>query len=233
MFIAVFGYYFFNITGIGNSFLPGNYVQSTDVNKKMEKLNEKIIFLAKELQVLKSVNKRLKYALVLADSTLADTLNITTDSLEQFYKTPAEGNLFGAILKFVNYLFDQKNNRVLFILPVNGYISRGFDPEKGHYGIDIVVRDGTPVYASAGGFVIFSGYTNDYGHMIILSHSDGYVSIYKHCSLILKEEREIVNQGELIAQSGNSGLATTGPHLHFEIWQNGQAIDPEKLLIKN
>jgi murein DD-endopeptidase MepM/ murein hydrolase activator NlpD len=233
MFIAVFGYYFFNITGIGNSFLPGNYVQSTDVNKKMEKLNEKIIFLAKELQVLKSVNKRLKYALVLADSTLADTLNINTDSLNQFYKTPVEGNLFGVILKFASYLFDQKNNRVLFILPVNGYISRGFDPEKGHYGIDIVVRDGTPVYASAGGFVIFSGYTNDYGHMIILSHSDGYVSIYKHCSLILKEEREIVNQGELIAQSGNSGLATTGPHLHFEIWQNGQAIDPEKLLIKN
>ena len=68
---------------------------------------------------------------------------------------------------------------------------------------------------------------------MILSHSDGYLSIYKHCSVLLKNEREFVKQGELIAQSGNSGLATTGPHLHFEIWHNGKAIDPENLLIKN
>ena len=100
-------------------------------------------------------------------------------------------------------------------------------------GIDIVAKDGTPVFASAGGFVVFSDYTNDYGHIIILSHSDGYLSFYKHCSLILKKEREFVKQGELIAKSGNSGLATTGPHLHFEIWHNGKAVDPESLLINN
>jgi murein DD-endopeptidase MepM/ murein hydrolase activator NlpD len=95
------------------------------------------------------------------------------------------------------------------------------------------VKNGTPVFASAGGFVVFSGYTNNFGHIIILSHSDGYLSIYKHCSVILKKEREFVKQGDLIAQSGNSGLATTGPHLHFEIWHNGMPIDPETILIKN
>lgn len=51
--------------------------------------------------------------------------------------------------------------------------------------------------------------------------------------MILKKEREFVRQGELIAQSGNSGLATTGPHLHFEIWQNGKPIDPEIILLNN
>jgi len=66
-----------------------------------------------------------------------------------------------------------------------------------------------------------------------LNHSDGYLSIYKHCSVILKKEREFVKQGELIAQSGNSGLATTGPHLHLEIWHNGKPVNPETLLIIN
>jgi len=51
--------------------------------------------------------------------------------------------------------------------------------------------------------------------------------------MLLKRDREFVKQGELIAQTGNSGLATTGPHLHFEIWHNGKAVDPETILIKD
>jgi len=231
--IAVFGYYLFNITGIGKSVLPGNYAQSEETIEEIEELNEKVIFLAKELQLLKSDNQKLKYAMVLGDSSLIDSLNVNPDSLQKIYKTPKEGNVLGIFINLLQNLFDQQDNTIFFILPVNGYISRGFDPERGHYGTDIVVKDGTPVCASAGGFVVFSGYTNNYGHIIILSHSDGYLSIYKHCSVILKKEREFVKQGELIAQSGNSGLATTGPHLHFEIWHNGKPVDSETLLIIN
>lgn len=231
--IAVLGYYFFNITGIGNAVLPGNYVQSDESTEKMEQLNDKVIFLAKELQLLKSANQRLKYAMALGDSTLIDSLKVNPDTLQKFYKTPKEGNIFGSFVSFIQKLINQQDKKIFFILPVNGYISREFDPDRGHYGIDIVVKDGTPVYASAGGFVVFSGYTNNYGNIIILNHSDGYLSLYKHCSVILKKEREFVKQGELIAQSGNSGLATTGPHLHFEIWHNGKPVDPETLLIIN
>lgn len=233
IFIAVLGYYFLIVTGIGNKILPGKYIQTAEEVENIKELNEKMIFLAKELQVLKSTNQRLKYALALGDSTLADTLNVPQDSLEKFYKNPKEGNLLGVIFEYVKYLFHQDDNTIFFILPVNGYISRGFDPDRGHFGIDIVAKVGTPVFASAGGFVVFSGYTDDYGHVLILSHSDGYLSFYKHCSVLLKRDREFVRQGELIAQTGNSGLATTGPHLHFEIWHDGKAIDPETLLIKN
>ena len=221
------------ITGIGKSVLPGNYAQSEETIEEIEELNEKVIFLARELQLLKSDNQKLKYAMVLGDSSLIDSLNVNPDSLQKIYKTPKEGNVLGIFINLLQNLFDQQDNTIFFILPVNGYISRGFDPERGHYGTDIVVKDGTPVCASAGGFVVFSGYTNNYGHIIILSHSDGYLSIYKHCSVILKKEREFVKQGELIAQSGNSGLATTGPHLHFEIWHNGKPVDSETLLIIN
>ena len=231
--IAVLGYYFFIVSGIGNKVLPGNYIQSTDNIEKMEELNSKMIFLAKELQHLKSTNQKLKYALALGDSALIDSFKINPDSLQKLYKSPKEGNIFGVLLNYIKKVFSYQDNSIFFILPVNGYISRSFDPERGHYGIDMVVKDGTPVFASAGGFVVFSGYTNNYGHIIILIHSDGYLSIYKHCSVILKKEREFVKQGDLIAQSGNSGLATTGPHLHFEIWHNGEPIDPESVLIKN
>jgi len=231
--ISVFGYYFFILSGIGNKVLPGNYVHSAESIKEMEELNSKVIFLAKELQMLKSNNQKLKYALALGDSSLIDSFKINPDTLKKFYKPPKEGNIFGSLINYFEKILSMDDNPIFFIFPVNGYVSRSFDPEKGHYGVDMVVKDGTPVYASAGGFVVFSGYTNNYGHIIILSHSDDYLSIYKHCSVILKKEREFVKQGDLIALSGNSGLATTGPHLHFEIWHNGKPIDPEKILIKN
>ena len=231
--IAVFGYYFFIMTGIGNKIFPGNYVMSPENIEKMEQLNVKVNFLAKELQLLKSSNQKLKYALALGDSSLIDSFKINPDTLNEFYKEPKEGNIFGTIVELINRIFQRSDNSIFFIFPANGYISRGFDPERGHFGIDLVMKDGTPVYASAGGSVLFTGYTNNYGHIIILNHSDGYISIYKHCSVIIKKEREIIRQGELIAKSGNSGMATTGPHLHFEIWHNGNPINPETILINN
>ncbi len=231
--IAVIGFYAFSMTGIGNKVLPDNYTQTAEQTEKMEQLNTKVLFLAKELQLLKSANQRLKFAIALGDSTLIDSLNVNADTLQKYYKAPKEGNIFATLVNLVKKIFKPQDNPIFFIIPVNGYISRTFDPERGHFGIDVVVKDGTPIYASAGGFVVFSGFTNNFGHIIILSHSEGYLSIYKHCSVILKKEREFVKQGELIAQSGNSGLATTGPHLHFEIWHNGKPIDPETILINN
>ncbi|GIK61312.1 MAG: M23 family metallopeptidase [Ignavibacteriota bacterium] len=232
--ISILGFYLLNISGAGDYILPNSYTRDSKNNLQIEQLNEKILFLANELQVLKSTNQKLKYALALGDSSLIDSLKIDADTLKKYYQTPHEGNIFGVLLSILHkYFIQQQENKIFFILPSNGYISRAFDPERAHYGIDIVVKDGTPVYASAGGFVVFSGYTNNYGNIIILNHSDGYLSIYKHCSVIIKREREFVKQGELIAQSGNSGLATTGPHLHFEIWHNGKPIDPETILLIN
>jgi murein DD-endopeptidase MepM/ murein hydrolase activator NlpD len=231
--IALLGFYFFNFSGIGSTLLPDEYVVKPENIEKMAELNEKVVFLAKELRLLKSANQRLKYAIALGDSALADSLKVDADTLQKYYKTPKEGNVLAAMINLIQGLFQNQDNPIFFIIPVNGYISRSFDPERGHFGVDIVVKDGTPVYASAGGFVVFSGFTNNFGHIIILSHSDGYLSIYKHCSVILKKEREFVKQGELIAQSGNSGLATTGPHLHFEIWHNGKPVDPETIIVNN
>lgn len=233
IFMAILSYYFFNLTGIGNKILPGDFRVKTPETEKVELLNQKIIFLAHEIQKLKATNQKLKFALALGDSGLADTLGVEMDSVEQYYRYPAEGNILTAFLRLINYEEQKSDEKVFFILPVNGYISRQFDPEKGHNGLDIAVKEGSPVYAAASGFVLYTGYTIEDGNVIIINHSDGYLSLYKHCSVVIKKEMDKVEQGELIAQSGNSGLHSTGPHLHFEIWKNGILINPQTVIISN
>jgi len=68
--------------------------------------------------------------------------------------------------------------------------------------------------------------------MIIINHSDEFVTLYKHCSATLKRARENIRQGEIIALSGNTG-ESTGPHLHFEIWKKGVPQDPKEYLFNN
>jgi murein DD-endopeptidase MepM/ murein hydrolase activator NlpD len=227
--ITVIGFYAISLSGLNNNLLPVNNGLNEVDRKKVEELNTKMNFLVRELEKLKATNERLKYSLILGDSTLYDSLSQTQDSVSQVIRIPVEGNILMAVQ---NLLFAFLQDDALpFIKPVNGYISRRFNPDKGHMGMDFVVKEGTPLYSTAGGYVVFSDYTVDDGYMIILNHTDGYLSVYKHCSSLIKGLRENVEQGELIAMSGNTGKNTSGPHLHFEIWRNGKPVDPEKLFI--
>ena len=228
--IAVFGFYILSLTGLDYYFLP-TYAGLRDQDRqKVEELNEKMTFLVRELEKLKATNDRLKYALFLGDSTLFDSFDQPKDTVKKDKTSPAGGN----ILEVINKLFFDEpiqDESLLFIKPINGFLSRRFDSDKGHMGLDFVVKEETPVYAAAGGFVIFADYTVNDGYMIILNHINDYISVYKHCSSLVKGARENVEQGELIALSGNTGRKTTGPHLHFEIWKNGKPVDPEKFFI--
>lgn len=98
-------------------------------------------------------------------------------------------------------------------------------------GIDYAVSEGTLVFAPANGTIIFANYTPDNGNVLIIQHKENHLTIFKHCSALLKSVREYVIQGEPIALSGNTGTNTSGPHLHFEIWKNSKPIDPIGLLI--
>ncbi len=231
VFFIFLGFYAITLTGLDFYLLPANTGLKEADRQKIEQLNKKIIFLAKELQSLKVTNDELMNALILGDSTIFDSLQHNADSLKQ-QKTNAQGDVFNVIKKL--FFNDAAGNgELVFVQPVLGYISRKFNPDKGHMGTDFAVKQGTPVYAAAGGYVVFSDYTIDDGYMIIMLHIDGYITVYKHCSSLIKHQRERVKQGELIALSGNTGKHTTGPHLHFEIWKDGKPIDPEKLIINN
>lgn len=232
---GLLGFYSIYLTPLERIFLPSWLKKTTLEEQQYEELSSKIVFLTKELENLKSTNIKLRNAIQLGDSSILKHKNEKVKENTQNTKIPAEGNLVTAVQKLFSELFrdEQPDNDVFFISPVKGYISREYKPNQGHYGVDYVVKENTPVYAAASGYIIFANYTTQYGYTIIISHSSGYISKYLHCNQILKREGDVVKQGELIALSGNSGTDTTGPHLHFEIWKDGQAIDPPKVLLNN
>ena len=228
---AVLGFLILGATPLRNILLPGGGLSKSDV-AKINELNLKINQVTRELEHLKNTNERLKYAIGLGDSSLIKSIQKDKDtSTTKQKKSPYGGNIFAIINKFLQDKKSEQSKSYYFIKPVDSFISRGFEPARGHMGIDFVVKTGTPVYASANGYVIFADYTTKDGYMMILNHNNGYISVYKHCSVLLKRARENVLQGETIALSGNTGEISTGPHLHFEIWKEGEPIDPKSVLI--
>jgi len=201
--------------------------------KRIKELETKVMFLSTELEKMASANKRLKYAIFLGITDSVDSNSAVYDSLkyEKKKNLQAEGNIILSVYNFFERLFIQKEPIPAFERPSKGFIVKEFNPKTGHMGIDFSINKGTSVIAAESGLVIFSDYTAKDGNKIIIQHSHGYISIYKHCSVLIKKERDYVVKGEVIALSGNSGSNTTGPHLHFEIWKDGKPLNPKKLLI--
>lgn len=232
LFVALFGFYFIYSTPLERIFLPSWLKKTTLEEQQYEELGNKLIYLAKEVERLKTTNINLKKAIQLGDSTLLKNSEKSKKVNGQKKTIPAEGNLLFIVQKFLNkFLEEMHQGDIYFIRPIKGFVSRDYKPDQGHRGLDFVTKENTPVYASAGGYVVFANFTPQYGFVIIINHTNGYVSKYKHCSVLIKSEGDTVKQGELIALSGNSGTDTSGPHLHFEIWKDGSPIDPRKVLL--
>jgi murein DD-endopeptidase MepM/ murein hydrolase activator NlpD len=119
-----------------------------------------------------------------------------------------------------------------FFAPVKGIISGKYNIREKHFGTDIVTKQNALVSAVLAGTVIFTGWTMETGFVIEVQHSGNIVSVYKHNASLLKETGDLVRAGDAISVVGSSGeLYTSGPHLHFEIWYKGSALDPEKHII--
>lgn len=117
-----------------------------------------------------------------------------------------------------------------FFTPMKGMISNNYDEKVGHYGIDVVGPLNERISAVQNGTVIFAEWTLNTGYVIQIQHGKNLVSIYKHNQELLKKAGEYVRAGEAIAILGNSGELTSGPHLHFELWHNGKALNPENYI---
>ncbi len=108
--------------------------------------------------------------------------------------------------------------------PINGSITQSFSV-GGHTGMDIAGPIGTTVCAADGGVVTFAGWQGGYGNFVIIDHGNGLVTRYGHCSKLLVSSGQRVEQGQAIALRGSTGHST-GPHLHFEVLQNGSFRNP-------
>lgn len=118
------------------------------------------------------------------------------------------------------------------ICPLENYIitSRFGKRSNGiHTGLDFNAVQGTPIKAAASGTVIYSGYKGSYGNLVIIDHGNDFQTWYAQCSKLHVEVNQEVNQGEIIAEVGNTGNST-GPHLHFETRNNNTPVNPQKIL---
>lgn len=114
-----------------------------------------------------------------------------------------------------------------FFTPLAGTVIHDYDPDNGHYGIDIAAPENQVIKAVLDGTVIVASWTFDFGYTLGIQHENNYFSTYKHNAVLLKKEGDFVKAGEAIAILGESGEAISEPQLHFELWHNGMSLNPQ------
>lgn len=167
----------------------------------------------------------------LAEQRLS-TLNteIDLDNLppidSQFRKEFEQGDI---LLDLENYSSGELQEFFLFS-PLSGIVLSPYNVKTEHYGVDVVSKKNEPVKCVADGTVIFSDWTQESGYVISVQHKGNLISVYKHNSALLKKVGNFVNAGDIISIIGNTGELTSGPHLHFELWYNGNPVNPEEFV---
>jgi murein DD-endopeptidase MepM/ murein hydrolase activator NlpD len=121
-------------------------------------------------------------------------------------------------------------SEIVFFTPVKGIITSSYNLTNLHYGIDIVTKPDESIKSTLDGTVVFTGFTAQEGNIIQVQHNNNLISIYKHCSINTKKVGDRVKSGEMIGIVGNTGEKSNGPHLHFELWFNGAAINPQEFV---
>jgi murein DD-endopeptidase MepM/ murein hydrolase activator NlpD len=144
----------------------------------------------------------------------------------------------------IRQISDQlRNNHLRLVsiptgLPVNGYITDGFGMRRNpfggggselHSGLDISVDFGTPVSVTADGLVVWAAPHGGYGNLVAIYHSNGITTRYAHLSKITVEPGQRVRRGDQIGLAGSTGRSTA-PHVHYEVRENDQAIDPQRYI---
>jgi murein DD-endopeptidase MepM/ murein hydrolase activator NlpD len=129
-------------------------------------------------------------------------------------------------------LFDFESDKVdvVFYAPVKGILTHPYSAKEKHFAVDIAVANGTAVKSVADGTIIFAGWTAETGYVILIEHTNNYLSVYKHNEIVYRAQGDLVQTGEVIAVAGSSGEFSTGPHLHFEMWYQGHPVDPTNFI---
>jgi murein DD-endopeptidase MepM/ murein hydrolase activator NlpD len=184
------------------------------------------------LQYLNAIRAVLNEDIIFEDPEGSDeNLETNSQELPSFISSVPEDSLLRAfVTQQDKYSLDLNNSRTtmeaLLLPPALGPISQKFTPEEKHFAVDIVLEENTPIKAIADGRVIFAEWTAQTGYVMILEHTQGILSVYKHNAALSKEQGDNVQGGEVIALAGNTGEFTTGFHLHFELWVDGYPMDP-------
>ncbi|NIJ43604.1 murein DD-endopeptidase MepM/ murein hydrolase activator NlpD [Wenyingzhuangia heitensis] len=132
--------------------------------------------------------------------------------------------------RFSIFGYERENATQVFVVPTVGNITQEFSVTSKHYAIDVATAKEASVKAITDGVVIFAEWSIETGYVIVLLHTDNFVSVYKHNSKINVSQGELVKAGQVIANVGSTGELSTGPHLHLEMWKDGYPVDPTNFM---
>jgi len=171
------------------------------------------------------------------DSSTSTSTTVSTADLS-FKKSKEDSILRTQIESEDKYTLNTINNKpnissinnIDFFPPLKGLVMSKYTPDKNHYAVDIVSKENSPIIAVLAGSVVFVGYTKETGNTIYIQHKNNILSVYKHVKNTLVKQGEYVKKGTAIATIGNTGIITSGPHLHFELWNNGIPVNPENFI---
>jgi len=221
-------------------YIPG--YTNVGLQKKLYELQIKTDSIEKSLEKRDLFIQNMKD--VMNGKDLSTDVPLTKDTLHKYnnikLKKSPEDSLLRAEVenqgKYNLYRFENSENvrqknasigKVLFFVPLKGVITNEFNPSQNHYGVDIVSKQNEAIKCVLDGTVILSNWTLETGYTIAIQHQQNIVSVYKHNSALLKKEGEFVKAGDPIAIVGQTGELTTGPHLHFELWSDGNPVNPK------
>ncbi|UII22037.1 M23 family metallopeptidase [Fulvivirga ligni] len=209
------------------------YELTTKVDSLSLEVEEKDRFIKNFQRVLSgdtaNINQEYSQANVEAGNIINENIDVTklspVDSQfrQEFERTDM------SLLNFASGNYNELQE-IFFFSPLSGFVSSPYNVKEGHYGVDIVAKKNEPVKSIADGTVIMSSWTQDSGYVIAIQHRGNLISVYKHNAELLKKVGNFVNAGEIIAIIGNTGELTDGPHLHFELWNNGNSVNPEEFV---
>ncbi len=173
---------------------------------------------------------------LMLDSLL--NLSGSKDSLVQYNDAYAKDDslLRATVLKEEQFNLSAKHKEIEqieglhFFPPLKGVITEEYNLGIDHPYLDIAAPENSTVSAILDGTVIYAGWNDETGYVIQLQHDNNLVSVYKHNSKLLMKVRDKVKAGTPIALVGNTGTLSTAPHLHFELWHKGEAIDPAQYI---
>lgn len=170
---------------------------------------------------LDSLSSKDAYSIDDIEPVDAETVNIYASQQDSILREKVEQEDKYSLLERATF-----NANFTLFPPVSGQISEEYNADAKHYAVDIVTEKDEPVKATLDGTVIFSEWSVETGYVIIIEHSRGLISVYKHNNSLLKSQGDLVTAGEVIAVVGDTGEFSYGPHLHFELWVDGYPVNP-------
>jgi len=240
------------VTGVLGYIYLMKYINRTvellSVNDQLAENSKKVRELAVLFQKIQASDSKIRSALGLGSEGESRSIEFTPPKPEQFPAVisseaerikPTQVDLrekLGFFQQSTNIGIHEYLRSMPTFLPVAGVLTTRYQESTGaadalpHRGIDIAAPRGSFVHAAGDGIVVFAGWTQDLGNMIILFHGNGFFTYYGHNQRLLVNRNSLVRKGDTIALLGSSG-ASSAPHLHFEMWKDGVPLNPADYIL--